>query len=80
MLSILSIESINITPFTLFMSLQFYHVNAKFSMIYCNQLYHVVNECQSNPCRNLGRCIDNLNGYKCECPRGYSTGTNCETS
>jgi hypothetical protein len=36
------------------------------------------NECEENPCKNGGTCIDGINSYTCECPAGY-TGTNCET-
>lgn len=33
-------------------------------------------ECQSEPCLNDGRCIDEIGSYKCECQGGYS-GVNC---
>ncbi|EFO27466.1 hypothetical protein LOAG_01014 [Loa loa] len=38
------------------------------------------NECaQLNPCMNGGRCIDEVNNYKCQCLDGYS-GTLCQDS
>ncbi|VDN19079.1 unnamed protein product [Gongylonema pulchrum] len=38
------------------------------------------NECAlHNPCMNGGRCIDEVNNYKCQCPDGYS-GTLCQYS
>jgi jagged-like protein len=38
-----------------------------------------VNECDSNPCRNGGECVDLINGFKCICPLGY-TGHQCQAS
>jgi len=35
------------------------------------------NECSSNPCRNGGTCVDQLNGYVCVCPSDR-TGANCD--
>ena len=33
--------------------------------------------CQFNPCRNGGRCIDQYRGYRCSCPSSY-TGNVCQ--
>lgn len=38
-----------------------------------------INDCESNPCRNGGTCIDGINSYKCICSDGWE-GTYCETS
>ena len=38
-----------------------------------------INECDSNPCRNSGNCIDGVNGYTCACQPGW-TGVNCDQS
>lgn len=35
-----------------------------------------VNECLSQPCRNGGSCIDELNSFSCRCPLGV-TGILC---
>ncbi|XP_063169805.1 coagulation factor IX-like [Candoia aspera] len=34
-------------------------------------------QCESNPCKNGGRCKDDTNDYVCWCPGGYE-GKNCE--
>ncbi|KAL9952638.1 hypothetical protein ACROYT_G039916 [Oculina patagonica] len=38
-----------------------------------------INECSSNPCLNGGACIDQVNGYVCNCQAGYG-GTRCQTN
>lgn len=38
-----------------------------------------INDCESNPCRNGGTCIDGVNSYKCICSDGWE-GAYCETS
>lgn len=38
-----------------------------------------INDCESNPCKNGGTCIDGVNSYKCICSDGWE-GTYCETS
>jgi hypothetical protein len=47
---------------------------------YSGNMCHVdVDECQSNPCLNRGRCIDQVNGYTCSCLAGY-TGRTCQVN
>jgi hypothetical protein len=38
-----------------------------------------INECNSSPCQNSGKCNDQINGYICTCTDGL-TVTHCETS
>ena len=38
-----------------------------------------VNECNSNPCKNGGACVDEINSFSCKCSEGYS-GYDCSTS
>jgi len=38
-----------------------------------------INECASMPCFNNGTCIDEINGYKCNCTVGFS-GDRCDNS
>ena len=30
-----------------------------------------VDECDSDPCLNGGRCQDGVNGFMCDCPDGF---------
>ncbi|XP_069745622.1 coagulation factor X-like [Narcine bancroftii] len=35
------------------------------------------NQCESNPCKNQGKCYDGINQYQCTCIKGFK-GINCE--
>lgn len=37
-----------------------------------------LDECDSDPCENDGKCVDTLNHYDCICAEGY-IGVNCDT-
>ena len=37
-----------------------------------------IDECTSVPCQNGGTCIDQVNGYLCQCAPGY-TDLQCQT-
>ena len=38
-----------------------------------------IDECASNPCVNGATCVDQINGYNCTCPAGF-TGPTCAES
>ena len=38
-----------------------------------------IDDCQTNPCLNDGKCVDGVNSYTCDCTHGF-TGINCEIS
>lgn len=46
-------------------------------LIYIYRCEMEIDECQSNPCRNGGTCIDQLATYECICPEDY-VGRQCE--
>ena len=37
-----------------------------------------IDECSSSPCQNTGRCVDQHDGYICNCQKGF-TGDHCQT-
>ena len=37
-----------------------------------------IDECASAPCQNGGTCVDQVNGYLCQCAPGY-TDLQCQT-
>ncbi|MEQ2187188.1 hypothetical protein GOODEAATRI_002029 [Goodea atripinnis] len=43
---------------------------------YCHEN---INDCESNPCRNGGTCIDKVSVYQCICADGWE-GDHCEIS
>ena len=45
---------------------------------YCVLTSTDIDECASGPCQNGGTCIDQVNGYQCQCVPGY-TDLQCQT-
>ena len=44
-----------------------------------NSLHSDINDCDPNPCRYDGECIDGIANYTCNCLNG-TQGSNCEIS
>lgn len=38
-----------------------------------------VNECASSPCKNNGKCLDLIDSFFCQCPKGFA-GITCDNS
>ena len=52
------------------------------SLLYYTWLFYFdadINDCSSNTCLNGATCIDQVNGYACNCQPGYQ-GVHCQTS
>ena len=45
---------------------------------YCVLTSTDIDECASGPCQNGGTCIDQVNGYQCQCVPGYAD-LQCQT-
>ena len=52
--------------------------NVKDSVNWIPMLSTDIDECASAPCQNGGTCIDQINGYMCQCVPGY-TDVLCQT-
>eukprot|EP00118_Oscarella_pearsei_P005552 m.25619 g.25619 ORF g.25619 m.25619 type:complete len:168 (+) comp28851_c0_seq1:150-653(+) len=55
-----------------------------FDFCYCDDGYEgqtcavQIVTCAERPCQNMGRCIDRLNGFSCDCRGTRFTGPTCE--
>ena len=45
-------------------------------MLYIHVFVSDINDCEDNPCRNGGSCIDGVNDFTCNCTSGL-TGRVC---
>ena len=52
-------------------NLFFILINVVVSLIFSETFSVDIDECSSAPCLNDGNCIDNVNGYMCNCSDGY---------
>lgn len=46
-------------------------------MVEFSEICRLIDYCTSSPCLNGGTCVQEVGGYTCKCPSGY-TGPNCE--
>lgn len=51
---------------------QFVNMQSFFYIFLGNNCEIEVNECLSQPCRNGGSCVDELNSFSCQCPPGIT--------
>lgn len=60
------------------------HIPISNVLIYYKNLFSDIDDCLGNPCENGGKCIDDVNDYKCDCSDTIGdtryTGKNCETA
>ena len=64
-------------PVFYFTSLEYY-LMVRYMPSYCVLKSTDIDECASGPCQNDGTCIDQVNGYLCQCAPGY-TDLQCQT-
>lgn len=48
-----------------------------FIFLIVSRCQHHVDDCKSDPCQNGGSCIDQIDGFTCECRPGF-VGLQCE--
>lgn len=59
-------------------SIDSYNYSCKCSLGYMGSNCEIeIDECESKPCLNGGKCFDKIGYYRCACNQGYS-GINCE--
>ena len=58
------------------MDLHIYFISRRLFLFICSVNVIDINECDSDPCQNNGKCKNTLGSYYCVCPHGF-LGTNC---
>ena len=58
------------------MDLYIYFISRRLFLFVCSVNLIDINECDSDPCQNNGKCKNTLGSYYCVCPHGF-LGTNC---
>ena len=59
------------------LTLKYFRINRVFNWLKYYTIFVDIDECASSPCQNSGNCMDQINGYTCNCFHGYD-GSNCE--
>ena len=58
-----------------------YKIQQEFKIIFSSSYigFSDIDDCQSNPCKNDGVCVDGVNSFSCNCAHGF-IGDDCSTS